>query len=118
MLPLGPPGDLVSYEAFARLDLRIGKIVSAARVPRKDKLLALAVDLGEGTGQRRIIAGLALSYAPEELVGRRVIVACNLEPRDFGAGLVSYGMILAAGPPDGLALATLSEELPPGTRVK
>ena len=115
---LGLPGDLIPYEAFARLDLRVGKIVSAVRVPRKDKLLALAVDLGESTGQRRIIAGLALSYVPEELVGRRVVVACNLEPRDFGGGLVSHGMILAAGPTEGLALVTVSEELPPGTRVK
>jgi aspartyl-tRNA(Asn)/glutamyl-tRNA(Gln) amidotransferase subunit B len=116
--PLGMPGNLVPFEAFARLDLRVGKIVSAVRVPRKEKLLAVAVDVGDDTGQRRLISSLALSYAPEELVGRRVIVACNVEPRDFGGGLISHGMILAAGPPDGLALATVSEDLPPGTRVK
>jgi methionine--tRNA ligase beta chain len=116
--PLGMPGNLVPYEAFARLDLRVGKIISAVRVPRKEKLLAVAVDVGDDTGQRRLISNLALSYAPEELVGRRVIVACNVEPRDFGGGLISHGIILAAGPLEGLALATLSEDLPPGTRVK
>jgi aspartyl-tRNA(Asn)/glutamyl-tRNA(Gln) amidotransferase subunit B len=116
--PLGMPGNLVPYEAFARLDLRVGKIVSAVRVPRKEKLLAVAVDVGDETGQRRLISSLALSFAPEALVGKRVLVVVNLEARAFSKDLISHGMILAAGPPEGLALATVSEELPPGTRVK
>jgi aspartyl-tRNA(Asn)/glutamyl-tRNA(Gln) amidotransferase subunit B len=109
--------DLVPFEDFARIDLRVGLIVSAARVPRKDKLVDLRVDTGDVDGPRRVIAGLALSFAPEALVGQRVIVAVNLEPRAFSKELVSHGMILAAGPSDALALATVSREVPPGTKV-
>ncbi|MFT3775086.1 MAG: Asp-tRNA(Asn)/Glu-tRNA(Gln) amidotransferase subunit GatB [Minicystis sp.] len=119
-LPPPPPTPSVTlnYDDFARLDLRVGVIITAERVPRKDKLLDLRVDLGEATGPRRIVAGLALSFAPEALVGQRVIVAANLDPRDFGKGLISYGMILAAGPSEGLSLATVSKDVPPGTRLK
>jgi len=115
---LPPPNVPMAYDDFARVDLRVGVVVSAERVPRKDKLLDLRVDLGEETGPRRIVAGLALSFSPAELVGQRVIVAANLAPRDFGKGLVSYGMILAAGPSESLSLATVSKDVPPGTRLK
>jgi aspartyl-tRNA(Asn)/glutamyl-tRNA(Gln) amidotransferase subunit B len=108
----------VSLEAFSRIDLRVGVIASAARVPDKDKLYDLRVDVGDDGGPRRVVAGLAQSFAPEDLVGRRVVVACNLEPRDFGRGLVSQGMILAAGPGDALALCTVERDVPAGTRVK
>ena len=119
-LPLPPetPHLTLAYEDFARVDLRVGEIVPAARVPRKDKLLDLRVDLGEPGGPRRIIAGLALTFAPEDLLGKRVIVAANLAPRDFGKGLVSSGMILAAGPSEALSLATVTRDVPPGTRLK
>ncbi|APR85019.1 Aspartyl-tRNA(Asn) amidotransferase subunit B [Minicystis rosea] len=119
-LPLPPPtpNETIAYDDFARVDLRVGVVISAERVPRKDKLLDLRVDLGEPSGPRRIVAGLALSFTPEALTGRRVIVAANLAPRDFGKGLVSYGMILAAGPSESLSLATVSSDVPPGTRLK
>jgi methionyl-tRNA synthetase len=112
------PHETIAYDDFARVDLRVGLITAAQRVPRKDKLLDLRVDLGEPSGPRRIVAGLALSFTPEQLVGQRVIVAANLQPRDFGKGLVSYGMILAAGPSESLTLATVSKDVPPGTRLK
>jgi aspartyl-tRNA(Asn)/glutamyl-tRNA(Gln) amidotransferase subunit B len=115
--PEPAPPELVPFEDFARIDLRVGLIVSAARVPRKDKLVDLRVDTGDVDGPRRIIAGLALSFSPEALVGQRVIVAVNLEPRAFSKELVSHGMILAAGPSDALALSTVSREVPPGTKV-
>jgi len=108
----------IPFDSFTRIDLRVGVIVTASRVPKKDKLLDLRVDTGDEDGPRRIVAGLALSFAPEELIGRRVIVACNLEPRTFAKDLVSYGMILAAGPSDALALATVSKDVPVGTRIK
>jgi aspartyl-tRNA(Asn)/glutamyl-tRNA(Gln) amidotransferase subunit B len=111
------PRPLVTHDDFARVDLRVGVIVSAARVPRKDKLLDLRVDTGDADGPRRVIAGLGLSFAPEALVGQRVIVAVNLAPRSFSKELVSHGMILAAGPSDTLALATLSRDVPVGTKV-
>lgn len=117
--PVTPPPvarALVAHDDFARVDLRVGVVVTAARVPRKDKLLDLRVDIGEES-PRRIIAGLGLSYAPEALVGQRVIVVANLALRSFSKELVSDGAILAAGPSDGLVLATLSRDLPIGTKV-
>lgn len=86
-------------------------------MPKKDKLLKLAVDLGEAE-PRTIIAGLALSFQPEQLVGRRVIVVANLAPRDFGKGLISHGMLLATGPSDKLTLATIDGEAAPGAKLK
>jgi methionyl-tRNA synthetase len=85
-------------------------------VKKKDKLLDLRVDTGDAA-PRRIIAGLAASYAPEELVGKRVVVLCNLAPRDFGKGLVSHGMLLATGPSEALKLATV-EDVVAGARLK
>jgi aspartyl-tRNA(Asn)/glutamyl-tRNA(Gln) amidotransferase subunit B len=117
-LPAAPAAELISYDAFTRVDLRVGRVLAAALVPRRDKLLDLTVDTGEERGPRRIVAGLALSFSPEELLGKRVLVVCNLEAKDFGKGLVSEGMILAAGPAEGLSLATVTEDVPPGTRVR
>ncbi len=115
--PVAPVVESLGYDAFARFDLRVGRVVAAVRVPRRDKLLDLLVDVGDDR-PRRVVAGLALSFAPEELLGKRVIVVCNLEPRDYGAGVVSEGLVLAAGPSEGLALATVTEDLPPGARVR
>jgi methionyl-tRNA synthetase len=64
------------------------------------------------------VAGLGLSFKPEGLVGKRVVVVCNLEARAFSKELVSHGMILASGASDALALATVSGDVPAGTRVK
>jgi methionyl-tRNA synthetase len=116
LLP-GPPSEPVTPEAFARFDLRVGQVITAARVPRKEKLLDLAVDVGDEEGPRRVIAALALSFSPEELAGQRVVVVCNVT-RDFGRGLVSDGILLAAGPTEGMALVTVVEDLPPGAEVK
>jgi aspartyl-tRNA(Asn)/glutamyl-tRNA(Gln) amidotransferase subunit B len=119
-LPTGqaPAEQTIDFDHFQKLDLRVGLVVAAARVHRKDKLLDLKVDVGDAEGPRRIVAGLALSFAPEALVGQRVLVLCNLEPRAFSKDLVSRGMILAAGPSDALALSTVTKDVPPGTRVK
>ena len=93
-------------------------MLAAERVPKKDKLLKLSIDLGEGA-PRTIVSGVAKSYAPEELVGKNVAVVANLPPRDFGKGLVSHGMILFAG---GGAREHTAVELPaevaPGSKVK
>jgi methionyl-tRNA synthetase len=107
----------ISYDDFAKLDLRVGVVVKAEKVAGKDKLLSLAVDLGEPE-PRPIVAGLALSFRPEDLVGTRVLVVANLEPRKFGKGLVSHGMLLAAGPSENLKLATVDASVPAGTKVK
>jgi methionyl-tRNA synthetase len=107
----------IDYDGFSKVELKVGLVVQAARVPKKDKLLDLQVDVGEEK-PRRIVAGLALSFTPEALVGRRVIVVANLAPRDFGKGLVSHGMLLATGPSENLSLVGVDEKAAPGSRVK
>jgi methionyl-tRNA synthetase len=107
----------ITYDQFAATDLRIGVVLEAEKVPKKDKLLKLKVDIGDAE-PRQIVAGLALSFAPEALVGKRVVVVTNLAPRDFGKGLVSHGMLLAAGESNSLSLATVTAEVAPGTKVK
>jgi len=104
-----------SYQDFDKLDLRVGVVRTAERVTGKDKLLSLRVDLGEPE-PRPIVAGLALSFRPEDLVGKSVVVIANLEPRKFGKDLVSRGMLLAAGPPEALKLVTVDGAA--GTKVK
>jgi methionyl-tRNA synthetase len=111
------PSTPIQYDQFAAVDLRVGLVRTAERVPKKDKLLKLAVDVGEAE-PRTIIAGLALSFAPEQLIGRRVVVVANLAPRDFGKGLVSHGMLLATGPSEALTLATVAGDVEPGMRLK
>ena len=95
----------------------MGLVVKAERVAGKDKLLSLRVDLGEAE-PRPIVAGLALSFAPEALVGTRVLVVANLEPRKFGKDLVSHGMLLAAGASESLKMATVDPSVPPGTKIQ
>jgi methionyl-tRNA synthetase len=112
-----PPPAPISHDQFATVDLRVGVVRTCERVPKKDKLLRLGVDLGEAQ-PRTIVAGLALSFQPEELIGRKVVVVANLAPREFGKGLVSHGMLLATGPSDRLALATVDGDVAPGARLK
>jgi methionyl-tRNA synthetase len=107
----------ITHDHLSTVDLRVGVVRTAERVPKRDKLLKLAIDLGEAA-PRIIIAGLALSFRPEELVGRKVIVVANLAPRDFGKGLVSHGMLLATGPSEKLVLATVEGDAAPGARLK
>jgi methionyl-tRNA synthetase len=113
-----PEASAITIDEFGKIDLRAGKVLSAERVPKKDKLLKLTVDLGEGA-PRTIVSGVAKSYAPEELVGKNVCVVANLPPRDFGKGLVSHGMILFS---DGGTREHTAVELPadvaPGGKVK
>ncbi|MDP8999958.1 MAG: methionine--tRNA ligase [Myxococcota bacterium] len=107
----------VTYDQFAAVDLRVGVVRACERVAKKDKLLKLAVDLGEPE-PRTIVAGLALSFQPAELVGRRVVVVTNLAPREFGKGLVSHGMLLATGPSDRMVLATVEGDAAAGAKLK
>ena len=112
-----PKAATIEYADFEKLELRVGKVLAAVAVPKKDKLLHLQVDLGEAK-PRSIVAGIAQAYKPDELVGKQVIVVTNLAPRKL-AGLVSEGMILASG--DGAEINGLSgvdRDVPPGTRVR
>ena len=106
----------ITYDDFAKLDMRIGVIVSAEKVKKKDKLLDLRVDTGDAA-PRRIVAGLATAYTPEQILGKRVVVLCNLAPRDFGKGLVSEGMILAAEDEASLKVLGVDGEKIAGSKV-
>ena len=98
-----------------KVELKVALVCAAVRVPKADKLLQLTVDVGEA-GPRTIVAGIAMSYPePEALVGRRIVVVANLEPRAL-RGITSQGMLLAAGDPPRVIL--VDEGVAPGTRVK
>jgi methionyl-tRNA synthetase len=112
-----PTPTPITYDHFSTIDLRVGLIRTCERVPKKDKLLKLSVDLGEPV-PRTIVAGLALSFQPEQLTGRKVIVVANLAPREFGKGLVSHGMLLATGPSEKLTLATVEGDVEAGAKLK
>ena len=106
----------ITIDDFAKVELRVALVKVAEKVPNADKLLRLEVDLG--TEQRQILAGIAESYAPESLIGRKVVIVANLAPRKM-RGLESNGMIVAASPEGGkTVLAGFLEDVPVGTRLK
>ena len=119
----GPPAagteaaaPLIGMDEFAKADLRAGVVLEAERVPKSDKLIRMKIDIGSGV--RQIVGGIGKAYAPEELVGRTVVVVANLKPAKL-MGVESQGMVLAAGGVDTLKLAGFPEgEIPPGTKVK
>ena len=103
----------VTIDDFAKLDLRVATIIKAESIPRAKKLLKLEVDLGE---KRTIVAGIAADYAPEDLVGKQIIIVSNLKPAKI-MGILSNGMLLAAVDGDRVTLATVDETVKPGTRL-
>jgi methionyl-tRNA synthetase len=110
-----PAPGVIGFDDFARVDLRVGLVRAAVRVPKADKLLQITVDVGEPE-PRTIVAGIAASYpVPEELVGLRIVVVANLAPRAL-RGITSQGMLLAAGDPP--RVVHVDHGVPPGTRVK
>jgi methionyl-tRNA synthetase len=115
-----PPGQIapsqITIDDFTKIELRVAQVKVAERVPKADKLLRLEVDLGTET--RQILAGIAESYEPESLIGRKVIVVANLAPRKM-RGLESNGMLLAGSLEGGKAtLASFLEDVPLGAKVK
>ncbi|MBV8115079.1 MAG: methionine--tRNA ligase subunit beta, partial [Silvibacterium sp.] len=108
--------ERITIDDFAKVELRVAKIMVAERVPKADKLLRLEVDLGYE--QRQILAGIAEAYTPESLVGRKVVIVANLAPRKL-RGLESNGMIVAASLEGGRpVLAGFLEEIEIGARLK
>ena len=108
---------LISIDTFGQIELRVGQVVRAERVPNADKLLRLEVDLAEPE-PRQLLAGIAEWYAPEGLVGQKILVVANLQPRRM-RGLESRGMLLAASADDGRPLlATVPPETPNGARLR
>jgi methionyl-tRNA synthetase len=103
---------------FAKIDLRVGEVKTAERIPKADKLLLITVDIGEEE-PRQILAGIAQYYEPEKLIGRKIVVVANLKPRKL-RGYESEGMLLAAsvGDEGKPVIATFAEEVPNGARLK
>jgi methionyl-tRNA synthetase len=103
---------------FAKIDLRVGEVKTAERIPKADKLLLITVDIGEEK-PRQILAGIAQYYEPEKLVGRKIVVVANLKPRKL-RGYESQGMLLAAsvGDEGKPVIATFAEDVPNGARLK
>lgn len=105
----------ISIDDFAKLDLRVAKVLSAEKIEGADKLYKLIVDLGNE--QRQIVSGLAKHYSPNELVGKNVVVIANLKPVKL-RGVDSFGMILAASDNDTLSICTTDGEIAAGTQVR
>ena len=108
--------EKISIDDFTKIELRVGVVKVAERVPKADKLLRLEVDIG--TEVRQVLAGIAEAYAPETLIGRKVVIVVNLAPRKL-RGLESNGMIVAASLEGGKpVLAGFLEDVPVGARLK
>ncbi|HPO64855.1 MAG TPA: methionine--tRNA ligase subunit beta, partial [Bacteroidales bacterium] len=106
----------VSYDDFSRMDIRVGTIVHAEKVPKTKKLLKLTIDTG--IDQRTVVSGIAEYFEPENIIGRQVCLLANLEPREI-KGIVSHGMILMAEDKDGrLEFVAPSTTVAPGSSVK
>ena len=110
--------SFIDITDFTKVDLRVGEVLSAQRIPKADKLLLLTVDIGEEKS-RQILAGIAQYYEPEQLLGRKIAVVANLKPRKL-RGYESQGMLLAAsvGDEGKPVIATFTEDVPNGARLK
>lgn len=104
----------ISFEEFQKMDLRVARVVEAAAVEGANKLIRMVIDLG--TERRQIVAGIAPQYAPEQLVGKTIIVVANLAPRKL-RGVESKGMLLAAHDGEALRLVTTDVPAAPGSKV-
>jgi methionyl-tRNA synthetase len=109
---------MIDIEQFARVKLRVARIVAAEPIPKSKKLLKLQLDVGP-LGSRQILAGIAQHYQPAALIGRKIVIVANLKPATL-MGQESQGMLLAGSSPDGALLAILSPEhdLPEGSEVR
>lgn len=106
---------MVNIDDFAKIEIRIGKVLSAEKVENADKLLKLGVDFG--SEKRQIVSGIAESYNPEDLIGKEYPFLFNLEPRTI-RGVESQGMIMAAEDNGIIALLTPDKEVTPGSKIR
>lgn len=110
------PAATIQYDDFAKLDLRVGRVLEAAAHPNADRLLVLKVDIG--SEQRQLVAGIRGYYEPEQLVGKLIVVLKNLAPRAM-RGVESQGMLLAASTEDRAQVIVLSPsaDIAPGSKI-
>jgi methionyl-tRNA synthetase len=101
----------ITFDDFAKVDLRVGTVLAAEAIPKSNKLLRLEIDMGE---KRTIVAGIAQHYAPEDLIGKQVVIVANLKPVKL-MGVLSNGMVLAASTNKQLVVATVDRPMSPGT---
>lgn len=106
---------MISIEDFAKVDLRVGTVVKAEPIQGASKLLKMEIDIGDR--KLTTTSGIAKHYEPEDMLGRKVVVVANLQPAVI-RGIESQTMILAASAEGRLALVTISEDVPNGTRIK
>jgi methionyl-tRNA synthetase len=111
-----PQKSAISYDEFSRIDIRVGTITHAEKVPKTKKLLKLTIDTG--IDQRTVVSGIAEYFEPEKIIGQQVCILVNLEPREI-KGIVSHGMILMAEDKDGrLEFVSPLTPVSPGSTVK
>ena len=107
---------MINFEEFQKIELKIAKILKAEKIEGSEKLIKLQLDLNEGE-PRQILAGIAKSYEPEDLVGKELVIVANLEPKEI-FGMESRGMLLAADDDGKPVLLKPDKEVSPGTKVK
>ncbi len=107
--------ELISYDDFKKLDIRVALVENVEKVPKADKLYKLSIDLG--TEKRILVAGLAEHYKAENLKGKKIVVLTNLEPRNL-RGILSQGMLLAAVEGENVSILIPDKDLPPGARIE
>ncbi len=105
---------MINFEEFQKIDLRVAKIIRAEKVEESEKLLKLEIDLGKE--KRQLVAGIAMFYQPEDLIGKEIVVVANLEPKVL-FGLESKGMLLAADDKGKPVLLKPDKEVPSGTKI-
>jgi methionyl-tRNA synthetase len=107
--------NLIDISEFARAEIRVGRILSAERVPKSDKLIIMKVDIGE---ERQVVAGIGKAYTPEELTGKKIAVVTNLKPAKL-MGIESFGMLLATDTEEGgLSLIGFDRDVKVGSRIR
>ncbi|MBI2019462.1 methionine--tRNA ligase subunit beta [Candidatus Daviesbacteria bacterium] len=107
---------MISFDDFIKVELKVGTILEAEEIEESEKLIKCMVDLGERE-PRQILAGVKQWYKAEDLKGKQVVVAVNLEPRMM-MGMESQGMMLAADPEEGPVFLTVPEDVPAGTKIR
>lgn len=111
-----PESNFITYDDFAKIDLRVATILNAEVIEKAFKLVKLTVDAGDEE-PRVIVAGIRLAYTPEVLIGKQIVIIANLEPRAI-RGAISHGMLLAASDDSGLSLLTPDKFVKAGSGVK
>ncbi len=106
---------MITIDDFKKIEMKVGRVLTAESIEGSDKLLKLQIDLG--SEQRQILSGIAKHYQPSDLVGRQIVVITNLEPRAM-MGLESQGMVLAAGDGEVISLLAPDKDLPAGSEVR